>query len=152
MILISLSHCTITWIEETEGLKLTQDFLRQLLVSSFPRTHEVDHCATARFHESDAWLSLTLRHHPYEHAGRLELGQCVCRLVHHNWTVWRTSSSTRYAERTPVSGWYIRRVLYNSCSVCGRFGSTQRPRCSRLSGDVKLSRLICVGDCSLVAS
>ena len=115
--------------------------------SSFPRTH--DHCSTARFHESDAWLSLTtLRHGPYERVVHLELGQGVCRLVHHNSTVRRTPSSTRDAERTPVFEWYMRRVVCHSCSVCGRFRSTQRPRCFRLAGYVKLSGLICIGDCS----
>ena len=63
------------WIEETVGLELTQNFLRQLLISAFPRAHEADHCSTARFHERDAWLSFALGHRPYEHVVRLELRQ-----------------------------------------------------------------------------
>ena len=127
------------WIEETAGLELTRHFLRQLLISAFPCAH-------------DAWLSFALCHSPYEHVICLELRQGVCCRVHHNSTVWRTSSSTRIAEWAPISDWYVRRVVYHPCSVCGRFRSTQCSRCSRFTRNVKLSRLIRIGDCSPVTS
>ena len=37
------------WIEETTSFKMSQDFLRQILVTTFPSAHEADHYSTERF-------------------------------------------------------------------------------------------------------
>ena len=47
------------WIEETVSFKMSQDFLRRVLITTFPGAHEADHYSTARFHECDAWLSFS---------------------------------------------------------------------------------------------
>ena len=39
------------WIEETVSFKMSQDFLRQVLINTFPSAHEADHHSTARFHD-----------------------------------------------------------------------------------------------------
>ena len=61
------------WIEETVSFKMSQDFLRQVLITTLPDAHEADHHATARFHECDTWLSFALCHCSNEHVIRLEL-------------------------------------------------------------------------------
>ena len=60
------------WIEETIRFKMSQDFLRQILVTTFPSAHEADHHSTARFHECDTWLSFALCHCLNEHVICLE--------------------------------------------------------------------------------
>ena len=55
------------WIEETISFKMSQDFLRQTLVTTFPSSHEADHHSTARFHECDTWLNFALCHCSNEH-------------------------------------------------------------------------------------
>ena len=58
------------WIEEIVSFKMSQDFLCQVLMTTFPSAHEADHRSTARFHKSDAWLSFALCSN--EHVIRLE--------------------------------------------------------------------------------
>ena len=55
------------WIEGTVSFKMSQGFLRQVLIITFPGAHEADHCSTARFLERDTWLSfaLCLVHHTH---------------------------------------------------------------------------------------
>ena len=78
---------------------MSQDLLRQVLITSFPGAHEADHYATARFHESNTWLSLALCHCSNEHVICLEFRQSIRRLGHHNSSVRRTSSRTRNTDR-----------------------------------------------------
>ena len=80
------------WIEETVSSKMSQDFLRKVLITTFPSAHEADHHSTAHFHECNAWLSFALCHCSNEHLIRLELRQSVRCLVHHHSSVRRTSS------------------------------------------------------------
>ena len=112
------------WIEETNSFKTSQDFLRQILVTTFPSAHEADHHSTARFHECDTWLSFALCHCSNEHVVCLEFRQCIRCLVHHNSSVRRTSSTTRNTDRTPISEWNMCRVVCHSRSICRRFRST----------------------------
>ena len=37
-------------IEETVSFKMSQDFLRQVLITTFPSAHEADRCSTVRMH------------------------------------------------------------------------------------------------------
>ena len=106
------------WIEETVSFKMSQDFLRQVLITAFPGAHEADHHSTARFHERDVWLSFALCHRSNEHVIRLELRESIRRLVHHNSSVRRTSSATRNTE------WNVCRVACHPRSVCGLFRRT----------------------------
>ena len=39
---------------------MSQDFLRQVLITSFLGAHEADHYSTARFQECDTWLKIVL--------------------------------------------------------------------------------------------
>ena len=110
------------WIQETVSLKMSQDFLRQVLITTFPSAHEAGHYSTARFHECDTWLSFAFCHRSDEHVIRLELRQSV-RLVHHNSSVRRTSSTTRNTDKAPISEWNMCCVVCHSRSVCGRFRS-----------------------------
>ena len=112
------------WVEETVSFKMSQDFLRQVLITSFPGAHEADHYSTARFHESDTWLSFALCHCSNEHVVRLEFWQCIRRLVHHNSSVRRTSSTTRNTDRAPIFEWNVCRVVCHSRSICRWFRST----------------------------
>ena len=100
---------------------MSKDFLRQVLTTTFPGAHEADHYSTARFHESDAWLSFTLCHCSNEHVIRLEFRQSVRRLVHHNSSVRRTSSTTRNTDRAPISEWNVCCVVCRSRSICRWF-------------------------------
>ena len=104
------------WIEETVSFKMSRDFPRQVLITTFPSAHEDDHHSTAGFHECNAWLSFALCHCSNEHVIRLEFRQSIRRLVHNHSSVRRTSSATRNTEWAPISEW-------NVC-VCGRFRST----------------------------
>ena len=112
------------WIEETVSFKMSQDFLRQFLITPFPSAHEADHHSTARFHECDAWLSFALYHCSSEHVIRLELRQSIRRLFHHNSSVRRTSSETRNTEWAPISEWNLCCVVCHPRSVCGWFKRT----------------------------
>ena len=112
------------WIEETISFNMSQDFLRQILVTTFPSAHEADHYCTARLHECDAWLSFAPCHRSNEHVICLEFRQGIRRLVHHNSSVRRTSSTTRDSERAPISEWNVCRVVCHPCSVCRWFRST----------------------------
>ena len=106
------------WIEETESFKMSQDFLRQVLIPTFPSA------STARFHECDAWLSYALSHRSDEPVSRLDLRQSIRRLVHQHSCVRRTSSATRNTEWAPISEWNLCRFVCHPRSVCGRFMST----------------------------
>ena len=119
MILISLSLLNDHWIDETISFKMSQDFLLQILVTTFPSAHEADHYSTARFHDCDTWLSFALCHCSNEHEVCLEFRQCIRCLVHHNSSVRRTSSTTRTTDRTPISEWNMCRVVCHSRSICG---------------------------------
>ena len=122
-------------IEETVSFKMSQDFLRQVLITSFPGAHEADHHSTARFYECDTWLTFcSLPSEPNEHVVCLEFRQSIRRLVHHNSSVRRTSSTTRNTDRAGGSG--VRSI---SCSF----------RCTR---NIQLSGLIRIGDCSSITS
>ena len=112
------------WIEETINFKMSQEFLRQVLITTFPSAHEADHYSTGRFHECDAWLSFALCHCSNEHVICLEFRQSIRRLVHHNLSVWRTSSTTRNTDRAPISEWNVCRVVCHPHGVCGWFRST----------------------------
>ena len=98
-------------IEENVSFKMSQDFLRQVLITTFPEAHAADHHSTARFHECDAWLSFALCHCSNEHAVSLELRQSVCCLVHHNSSARRTSPTSRNTEWAPISEWNVCRVV-----------------------------------------
>ena len=137
-------------IEETVSFKkkMSQDFLRQVLITTFPSAHEADHYSTARFHECDTWLSFALCHRSNEHVIRLEFRQSIRRLVHHDPSVRRTSSATRNTDRAPISEWNVSRAVCHSRSVCVWFRSTLCSCSFRLTRSVKLSGLICIGDCS----
>ena len=111
-------------IEETISFKMTQDFLRQGLITTFPSAHEADHYSNARFHKCDTWLSFALCHCSNEHVICLEFRQCIRQLVHYNSSVRRTSSTTRNTERAPIFEWNMCRVVSHSHSVCGWFRST----------------------------
>ena len=127
---------------------MSQDFLRQVLITTSPGAHEADHHSTARVHECDAWLSFALCHRSNEHVICLEFRQGIRRLVHHNSSVRRTLSATRNTDRAPISEWNVCRVVCHSRSGCGWFRSTLRSCCFRFTRNVKLSRLIRIGDCS----
>ena len=107
-------------IKETVSFKMSQDFLRQVLITTFPSANEADHHSTARFHKCDAWLSFALCHRSNENVIRLELRQSIRRLVHHNSSVRRTSSETRNTEWAPISEWNVCRVMCHSRSICRR--------------------------------
>ena len=62
MILISFVALNDDRIEETVSFTMSQDFLRQVLITTFPSAHEADHYSTARFHECVTWLSFALCH------------------------------------------------------------------------------------------
>ena len=53
MILISLSHGKMTGLSETVSFKMSQDFLRQVLITTFQSAHEADHYSAARFRKCD---------------------------------------------------------------------------------------------------
>ena len=112
------------WIVETVSFKMSQDFLRQVLLTTFPSTDEPDHYSTASFHECDAWLSSALCHCSNEHVIRLEFRQSIRRLDHHNSSVRRTSSATRNTDRAPISERNVCRVVCHPRCVCWWFKST----------------------------
>ena len=110
------------WIEETISFKMSKDFLRQVLITTFPGAHEADHHSTARFHECDTWLSFALCHRSNEHVVCLEFRQCMSCLVHHNSSVRRTSSTTRNTDWTPISEWNMCRVVCHFAASVGGSG------------------------------
>ena len=141
MILISVTHCTKHWTEKAVGLKITKDFSRQVLVSSFLRAQETDHCSTARFHKSDACLRFALSHCTYEHVVYLELRQSVSCLVHRSSSVRRTSCATCRAEWEPVFVWYVSRVVQHPRGIRRSFWSPQGSWCLRFNRNSQLTRL-----------
>ena len=112
------------WIEETVSFKMSQNFTRQVLITTFPSGHEADHHSTACFHKCDTWLSFALCHCSIENVVRLEFRQSIRRLVHHNSSVRRTSSTTLNTDRAPISEWNVCHVVCHSHSICGWFRST----------------------------
>ena len=104
-------------IEVTISFTMSEDFLRQVLITAFPSAREADHHSTVLFHECDSWLSFALCHCSDEHVIRLELRQSIRGLVHHNSSVRKTSSATRNTEWAPISVWNVcRGVLAASVS------------------------------------
>ena len=131
----------VDWIEETVSFKMSQDFLRQVLITTFSSTHEADDHSTARFHTCNAWLSFALCHCSNEHVVCLEFRQSIRRPVHYHSSVRRTSSATRNKEKAPISEWNVCRVVCHPRSVCGWVRSAQCSCSSPFTSNVKLSRL-----------
>ena len=111
-------------IEETVSFKMSQDFLRQILITTFPGAHEADGYSTARLHECGTWLCFALCLCSNEHVIYLEFRQSIRRLVRHNSSVRKTSSAARNTDRAPISEWNVRRVVCHPRSVCVWFRST----------------------------
>ena len=139
-------------IEETISFKMLQDFLRQIFVTTFPSQHDADHHSTARFHECNTWLSFALCPCSNEHAACLDFRQRIRCLVHHNSSVRKTSLMSRNTDRAPISEWNVWRVVSHSHSICGRFRRTKYSYSFRLTRNVNLPGLICIGDCSSITS
>ena len=139
------------WIDEPTSFKMSQDFLRQVLINTFPSAHEADHHSTARFYKCDAWLSFPLCHCSNEHVIRLELRQCVRCLVHHNLSVRRTPRLATQIGHQSLNGTCVALCAILAASVGG--SGVRKCSCSfRFTRNVKLSALIRIGDCSSITS
>ena len=128
-------------IEETVSFKMSQDFLRQILKTTFPSAHEADHHSTARFHECDAWLSFALCHRSNEYVIRLEFRRVSPVLF----TTTRLCGEIRPRLATQNGHQSLTGTCVALCAIlAASVGGFTR--------NVKLSSLIRIGDCSSVTS
>ena len=129
------------WIEETVSFKMSHDFLRQVLITTFLGAHEADHYSIARFHECDTWLSFvsaTVRMNmkSFWNFGRVS---AVLFTTTRLCGELRPRLATRNGHQS-MSGTCVALCAILAASVGGS-GGMQCSRCSRFTRNVKLFQL-----------